>query len=95
MRISIVKILRQVNEVIKLTILKVTPVSNVLIGKCCFKSDKAEKFISKVIKDGSKIDVYDVSDRKMKTLWVTELSARYHRIVINNKKYFICSVRMN
>lgn len=73
-------------------ILKVTPVRNVLIGKRCFKSERPDMFFNKVMSDGSKIDVFDVSDRKQKVLVVTEINKRNHRMIINNKKYFICSI---
>lgn len=73
-------------------VLKVTPVRNVLIGKSCFKSEKADMFFNKVIGEGSKIDVFDVSDRKQKALAVTEINKRNHRMIINDKKYFICSI---
>lgn len=69
-----------------------TPVRNVLIGKRCFKSEKADMFFHKVIGKGSTIDVYDVSDRKQKSLYVDEINRRNHRMIINNKKYFICSI---
>lgn len=73
-------------------VLKVTPVRNVLIGKRCYKSERPDMFFSKVIEDGSKIEVYDVSDRKNKALKVTEINKRNHRMIINNKRYFICSI---
>lgn len=75
-----------------MVVLKVTPVRNVLIGKRCFKSEKADMFFNKVIGEGSKIDVFDVSDRKQKALAVTEINKRNHRMIINDKKYFICSI---
>ncbi|TYQ15257.1 UNVERIFIED_CONTAM: hypothetical protein Cloal_1691 [Acetivibrio alkalicellulosi] len=73
-------------------ILKVTPVRNVLIGKRCFKSERPDMFFNKVIGENSRIDVYDVSDRKQKMLAITEINKRNHRMIINNKKYFICSI---
>ncbi len=73
-------------------ILKVTPVRNVLIGKGCVKSERPDMFFSKVMADSSKIDVFDVSDRKQKLIPVTEINKRNHRMIINNKKYFICSI---
>lgn len=73
-------------------VLKVTPVRNVLIGKHCLKSESADMFFNKVVSEGSKIEVYDVSDRKQKELFVNEINKRYHRIIINGKKYFICSI---
>lgn len=73
-------------------VLKVTPERNVLINKCCFKSENMDMFFSKVVDDGSKIDVFDVSDRKQKALFVTQINKRNHRMIINNKKYFICSI---
>lgn len=73
-------------------VLKVTPVRNVLIGKHCLKSESADMFFNKVVNEGSKIEVYDVSDRKQKELSVNEINKRYHRIIINGKKYFICSI---
>lgn len=75
-----------------MTVLKITPVRNVLIGKRCFKSERADMFFSKVFGEGSNIDVFDVSDRKQKSLLVTEINKRNHRIIINDKRYFICSV---
>jgi hypothetical protein len=73
-------------------ILRVTPIRNVLIGKCCFRSDRPDMFFNKVMVEGSKIDVFDVSDRKQKTLEMTEINKRNHRMIINDKKYFICSI---
>ncbi|HEX9059016.1 MAG TPA: hypothetical protein VF941_02460 [Clostridia bacterium] len=73
-------------------VLRVTPVRNVLIGKCCFKSERADMFFSKVVGDNSTVDVFDVSDRKLKALHVTEISKRNHRMIINGKRYFICSI---
>ncbi len=73
-------------------ILKVTPVRNVSIDKRCFKSERPDMFFSKVIGDGATIDVFDVSDRKQKVLAVTEINRRNHRMIINNKRYFICSI---
>lgn len=73
-------------------ILKVTPVRNVLIGQGRLKSERADMFFSKVVRKDSKIDVYDVSDRKMKELSVDEINKRNHRMIINDKKYFICSI---
>jgi hypothetical protein len=75
-----------------MTILKVTPVRNVLIGKRCFKSDRTDMFFSKVVGENSKVDVYDVSDRKQKELAVSDINKRNHRMIINGKKYFICSI---
>lgn len=75
-----------------MVVLKVTPVRNVLIGKGCIKSESADMFFNKVIGDGSKVAVYDVSDRKQKVLCVNEINKRNHRMVINDKKYFICSI---
>lgn len=49
-------------------------------------------FFNKVMGEGSKIDVFDVSDRKQKVLAVAEINKRNHRMIINNKKYFICSI---
>ncbi|MCX7709707.1 MAG: hypothetical protein N2484_07630 [Clostridia bacterium] len=73
-------------------VLKVTPVRNVLIGKRCFKSEKSDLFFNKVVGEGTKIEVFDVSDRKQKVLSLTELNKRNHRMIINGKRYFICSV---
>ena len=73
-------------------VMKVTPVRNVMIGKRCYKSERPEMFFSKIIGEGSKIDVFDISDRKQKVLAITEINKRNHRIIINDKKYFICSV---
>jgi len=73
-------------------ILKVTPVRNVLIGKRCFKSERPDMFFNKVIGEDSRIDVFDVSDKKQKALAVTEINKRNHRMIINDKKYFICSI---
>jgi hypothetical protein len=73
-------------------ILKVTPVRNVLIGKRCFKSERPDMFFNKVFGEDSKVDVFDVSDRKQKALSVTEINKRNHRMIINNKRYFICSI---
>lgn len=63
-----------------------------LIGKRCFKSERPDMFFNKVMGEGSKIDVFDVSDRKQKVLAVAEINKRNHRMIINNKKYFICSI---
>lgn len=73
-------------------ILKVTPVRNVLIGKRCFKSERPDMFFNKVMYEDSRIDVFDVSDRKQKVVAITEINKRNHRMIINNKKYFICSI---
>ncbi|WP_010244142.1 hypothetical protein [Acetivibrio cellulolyticus] len=73
-------------------VLRVTPVRNVLIGKRCFKSEKPDMFFNKVVEYGAKVEVYDVSDRKNKTLNVSEINKRNHRMIINDKKYFICSI---
>lgn len=73
-------------------VLRVTPVRNVLIGKRCFKSERPDMFFNKVVEDGSKLEVYDVSDRKKKALEITEINKRNHRMIINDKKYFICSI---
>lgn len=75
-----------------MTILKVTPVRNVLIGKRCFKSDRPDMFFNKIIGEGARVDVFDVSDRKQKLVEPTELSKKNHRMIINNKRYFICSI---
>lgn len=73
-------------------ILKVTPVRNVLIGKKCFRSDRPDMFINKVVNETFKIAVFDVSDRKSKALTYNEINKRNHRMIINDKKYFICSI---
>lgn len=73
-------------------VLRVTPVRNVLIGKRCFKSEKPDMFFNKIVEAGSKLEVYDVSDRKIKTLNISEINKRNHRMIINDKKYFICSI---
>lgn len=73
-------------------VLKVTPVRNVLINKRCIKSEKPDMFFNKVVGEDSKVEVFDVSDRKQKALSVTEINKRNHRMIINNKKYFICSI---
>ncbi|MCX7747924.1 MAG: hypothetical protein N2645_13705 [Clostridia bacterium] len=73
-------------------VLKVTPVRNVLIGKRVYKSERADMFFNKVVNESSKVDVYDVLERKQKTVFVSELSARCHRMIINNKRFFICSI---
>jgi len=73
-------------------VLRVTPVRNVLIGKRCFKSERPDMFFAKVIEGGSELEVYDVSDRKKKTLDVSEINKRNHRMIINDKRYFICSI---
>lgn len=73
-------------------IMKVTPVRNVQIGKRCVKSLSADLFFNKVFYEDSKIDVFDVSDRKMKSLSVNEIKKMNHRMIINDKKYFICSI---
>ncbi|HOV28202.1 MAG TPA: hypothetical protein PK566_17835 [Pseudobacteroides sp.] len=75
-----------------MTVLKVTPVRNVLISKGCFKSEREDMFYNKVVQDGAKVEVFDVSDRKQKELTVNELNKRKHRMIINNKRYFICSI---
>lgn len=79
-------------KVIFMVIVKVTPVGNVLINKKCFKSLNVELFYNKIIKEGEKIIVYDVKDKKNKALTASEINARIHRMVINNKKFFICSM---
>ena len=73
-------------------ILKVTPVRNVLISRRRFRSEREDMFFSKVVGEGAKIEVFDVSDRKLKTLSVIEINKKNHRMVINDKKYFICSI---
>lgn len=73
-------------------ILQVTPIKNVLIAKRCFRSESTNMFINKIVGEGTKIDVFDVSDRKQKTLAVHEINKRNHRMLINEKKYFICSI---
>jgi hypothetical protein len=79
-------------KVIYMIIMKVTPVGNVLINKRQFKSANMELFYNKVIYDGEKILVYDVKDRKFKTIKAEEIDMRIHRMIINNKKFFICSM---
>ena len=76
-------------------VLLVTPASYVLINRRCFKSEKADLFFSKVVNDGSVIEVYDIADRRQKALNIAELNARKHRMIINNKKFFICSISEN
>ncbi len=76
-----------------MTILMVTPVRNVVIGKQCLRSEKPDMFFSKVFGEGAKIEVFDISDRKRKALAATEINKRNHRMIINNKKYFICSIK--
>jgi len=73
-------------------ILRVTPVRNVLIGKRCYKSDSPEMFFSKVVEEHSNIEVYDVSDRKKKVLNISEINKRNHRMIINGKRYYICTI---
>lgn len=73
-------------------ILKVTPVRNVIISKHCFKSDKPDMFFCKVVGEDSKVEIYDVAERKQKALTATDLVKRNHRVIINNKMYFICSI---
>ncbi len=73
-------------------VLKVTPVRNVLIGKRCFKSERTDMFFNKIVSEGTKIDVFDVSDRKQKELYASEIIKKNHRMIINNKRYFICSI---
>ncbi|MDP4181878.1 MAG: hypothetical protein Q8942_12385 [Bacillota bacterium] len=75
-----------------MVVLKVTPVRNVLIGKGCYKSERTDMFYNKVVNDGSKVEVFDVSDRRHKALLVSQLNKRNHRMLINNKRYFICSI---
>lgn len=92
MQIGIAKVLKSDERVMIMMVLKVTPVRNVLIGKRCYKSERAEMFFFKIFYEGSKVDVFDVSDRKLKALFVTEINNRNHRMIINDKKYFICSI---
>ncbi|MCX7746925.1 MAG: hypothetical protein N2645_08545 [Clostridia bacterium] len=73
-------------------ILKVTPVRNVLIGKASFKSERPDMFFNKVVGEDSTVNIYDVSERKQKVLNVTEINKRNHRMIINDKRYFICSI---
>jgi len=73
-------------------VLKVTPVRNVLIGKRCFKSKRADMLFNKDFGDSACIEVFDVSDRKQKLLLAAEINKRNHRMIINDKRYFICSV---
>jgi hypothetical protein len=73
-------------------IVKVTPVGNVLINKRCFKSMNLELFYNKVIYDGEKVIVYDVKDRKSKSVEAGEINTKIHRMIINDKKFFICSM---
>jgi len=70
----------------------VTPVKNVIIGKKCFKSEKMDMFFNKVLYEGTEIEVYDISDRKQKTIDVGVIDAAKHRMIINNKKFFICKI---
>lgn len=76
-----------------MVILMVTPVRNVVIGRNCLRSEKPDMFFSKVVGEGAKIEVFDVSDRKQKALSVSEINKRNHRMIINNKKYYICSIK--
>jgi len=73
-------------------IFTVTPVSNVLINKRCFKSENLEYFFNKIFDEGSEIEVYDVVDKKQKLVHVCEINTGKHRIVINNKRFYICKV---
>lgn len=73
-------------------ILKVTPVRNVLIGQGRLKSEGADMFFNKVVGEGVKVEVFDVTDRKQKALPVAEINKRNHRMIINDKRYFICSI---
>lgn len=68
-----------------MVILKVTPVRNVLINKCCFKSENSDMFFCKVYKDGSKINVFDITDKKEKELLAREINIKRHRMIINDK----------
>ena len=92
MQTDTAKILKSAERVIAMMFLKITPVRNVLISKCCFRSERPDMFYNKIVSEGSRIDVFDVSDRKLKALAVTEINKRNHRMIINNKKYFICSI---
>ena len=74
-------------------VLRVTPESNVNVKKRCFKSDRLDYFFSKVYYCGDKVDVYDVKDKKRKQLEISEVSSYQHRIVINERKFYICSFR--
>jgi hypothetical protein len=78
-----------------MVIFTVTPVSNVLINRRCFKSENLENFFSKVFDEEAMIDVYDVTDKKQKALYVSEINIGRHRIVINDRKFFICKVSSN
>ncbi|MCX7748137.1 MAG: hypothetical protein N2645_14815 [Clostridia bacterium] len=71
---------------------KVTPVRNVLINERRYKSNKSEFFFNKVIDDQSLVQVYDVKERMHKLLNISEINAIKHRMVINDKRFFICSM---
>lgn len=73
-------------------IVKVTPIGNVVISKKCFKSENIELFYNKVIEDDSKVNVYDIKDKMIKLINPFEINSRIHRMLINNKKFFICSM---
>lgn len=79
-------------EVESMVIIKVTPVGNVLINKKCFKSHNEELFFNKVVPDGSKVCVYDIKEKSNKFIEPFKINTRNHRIIINNKKFFICSI---
>ncbi len=76
-----------------MVVMKVTPVKNVLISKRCYKSESTDLFFNKVVNEDTKVSVYDVSDRKQKVLAVSDINIRNHRMVINDRKFFICSIR--
>ncbi|HEX3028288.1 MAG TPA: hypothetical protein VHT34_03050 [Clostridia bacterium] len=76
-----------------MVVMKVTPVKNVLISKRCYKSESTDLFFNKVVNDDTKVSVYDVSDRKQKVLAISDINIRNHRMVINDRKFFICSIR--
>jgi hypothetical protein len=73
-------------------VLKVTPESNVNVKKRCFRSDRLDFFFSKVYYHGDKIDVYDLKDKIRKKLEISEISNCQHRIVINERRFYICSI---
>lgn len=73
-------------------VLKVTPESNVNVKKRCFKSDRLDYFFSKVYYQGDKVDVYDMKDKKRKQLEIAEISNCQHRIMINERRFYICSI---
>jgi hypothetical protein len=74
-------------------IFTVTPERNVLINRNCFRSENPDLFFSKVVSDDTLIEIYDTLEKKNRTVFLKELNIKKHRLMINNKRFYICAVR--